>query len=146
MIPILVIGGITAAIALLAKHAAPATAAAPAAGAPPIGSSVTPTPSTPTAVSHTIEAPIFSSPDQESLYQAALRAREASGIPIQAAPQPAKQTVPVFAGSRLFSGLTAPRLVAPVAPAPARTPIAQVGTGGGGISGLRNRPKLYSLF
>src|SRR5487761_220413 len=124
MIPILVIGGITAAIALLANHAnaAPASAAPAPGAAPPIGSAVTPTPSTPTAVSHTVEIPIFYNPDQESLYQAALRAREASGIPIVAAPvapQPAQRTLPVFAGSKLFSGLTAPRLVAPVAPAPA---------------------------
>src|SRR6185437_14785535 len=99
MIPLLVIGGITAAIALLAKNssaAAPASSTAPNASTPPIGSAVTPTPSTPTATTHAIVADIgyhpfgpnlFPTPETESLYQAAVAARQAAGIPIVAAPQ-----------------------------------------------------------
>lgn len=129
MIPLLVIGGITAALALLAKRA-PAAAAANAvpASSPPIGSAVTPTPSTPPA--------LFTTPDMEALYHSAVAARVQSGIPIQAAQQPAtRPAAPVY----VFP--VAPR-IAPVAPATARAPIAQVGTGGGGTGG---RTK-YSLF
>ncbi len=136
MIPLLVIGGITAAVALLAKgasSAAPAPALSNATPAP-IGSAVTPTPSTPTAMTHAIE-PLFPTPESASLYQAAVAARQAAGIPIVATPQlaPAEPVVPRFAGEQLFSKFnprtTPPRQVAP-APAPARAPIAGVGREG----------------
>jgi len=125
MIPLLVIGGITAAVALFAKNASsthPASATAP--SMPQIGSGVTPTPSTPTPATHEI-APLFPTPETESLYQAAVAAREASGIPIVAEPQPAPARL---AAAYVFPGSTPPR-IAP-APAPSRAPIAQVGAGG----------------
>lgn len=136
MIPLLVIGGITAAVALLAKGASSAAPALSNATPAPIGSAVTPTPSTPTAMTHAIE-PLFPTPESESLYQAAVAARQAAGIPIVAAPQPApadEPVVPRFAGEQLFSKFnprtTPPRQVAP-APAPARAPfVAGVGREG----------------
>lgn len=118
MITILLLGGIVAGLGLLANRPA-ASSPAVANSTPPIGSAVSPTPSTPTPASHTI----FTD-DQESLYAAALAARAQSGIPIVAGPQ--TRAVPQYASPVPV----APRIVAPVRPAPARAPIAQVGTGG----------------
>lgn len=130
MIPLLVIGGITAALALLAKRA---PVSAPANAQPamhPIGSAVTPTPSTPPA--------LFTTPEMESLYQTAVAARAETGIPIQVVPQPVATRRPAY----VVLGSTAARL-AP-APAPSRAPIAQVG-GAGGYSGTGSRTK-FALF
>lgn len=128
MIPLLVIGGITAALALLANRAPAAAPAAAPASSPPIGSAVTPTPSTPPA--------LFTTPDMEALYHTAVAARVESAIPIQAAQQSAtRPATPVY----VFP--VAPR-IAPVAPAPVRAPIAQVEITGGRV-GSRTK---YSLF
>jgi len=77
MIPILVIGGIVAAVTLLAKGSS--APAAPAAGLAPVGSITSPQPSTPTPT-------IFDTPAAEALYNSAVAARAAAGIPIQLAP------------------------------------------------------------